>query len=164
MSVNANAKGKRCERQVVAWLRELGYESARRGEQYKGTADSPDIDCKELWWINIESKGRASFPSTAEMEKWLVKAEADCGPNQRALLVVLPNRRPPILVYRRHYPDVWPWPKGIPQGMRSGVVQILDPDPACAHNAFLELYLQVKGANPEASDPSASDSTASLAT
>lgn len=42
MAVNGNQKGKRGERELSALLRKHGFE-ARRGQQYSGTADSPDI-------------------------------------------------------------------------------------------------------------------------
>lgn len=43
MSVNGNQKGKRGERELAALLREHGYEEARRGQQFSGGGDSPDV-------------------------------------------------------------------------------------------------------------------------
>ena len=40
--MNSRQKGKRGELECVHWLRSHGWE-ARRGQQFKGTADSPDV-------------------------------------------------------------------------------------------------------------------------
>ena len=40
--VNSNQKGKRGEREVAALLRKYGFE-ARRGQQFSGSPDSPDV-------------------------------------------------------------------------------------------------------------------------
>ena len=41
--MNSNRKGKVFERWVAAYFREHGHDKARRGQQYKGGADSPDV-------------------------------------------------------------------------------------------------------------------------
>lgn len=43
MALNSCAKGKRGERSFAAWLRENWGLSARRGRQYSGSPDSPDV-------------------------------------------------------------------------------------------------------------------------
>lgn len=43
--MNSNRKGKDGERELAAWLTERGY-PARRGQQRKGGADSPDVVCE----------------------------------------------------------------------------------------------------------------------
>lgn len=40
--IDANKKGKRGEREAAALLREYGFE-ARRGQQFSGGGDSPDV-------------------------------------------------------------------------------------------------------------------------
>lgn len=50
----SKSKGKRGEREIAGLLREYGY-NARRGQQFKGTPDSPDVICKALPF-NIEVK------------------------------------------------------------------------------------------------------------
>jgi len=40
---NSRAKGARGEREWAKYLRGLGYETARRGQQYSGSPDSPDV-------------------------------------------------------------------------------------------------------------------------
>lgn len=42
MTVNSRAKGKRGELELAAYLREHGFDS-RRGQQFKGGGDSPDV-------------------------------------------------------------------------------------------------------------------------
>ena len=43
---NSISKGKRGEREWAKWLRDnLDYKDARRGQQYQGGADSPDVVC-----------------------------------------------------------------------------------------------------------------------
>jgi Holliday junction resolvase len=42
MTLNSRAKGKNGELELSAFLRERGFE-ARRGQQFKGGADSPDV-------------------------------------------------------------------------------------------------------------------------
>jgi Holliday junction resolvase len=45
--MNSKAKGKRGELELAAYLREKGY-AARRGCQFKGGDDSPDVICSGL--------------------------------------------------------------------------------------------------------------------
>lgn len=44
MSKASREKGKRGEREAAQFLRDKGYSSARRGVQYHGGPDSPDVD------------------------------------------------------------------------------------------------------------------------
>jgi Holliday junction resolvase len=53
--MNSREKGKRGERQWRDELRANGYH-ARRGQQYAGNAESPDVICDELSWIHFEVK------------------------------------------------------------------------------------------------------------
>jgi len=53
--MNSREKGKRGERQWRDELRANGYH-ARRGQQYAGNAESPDVVCDELSWIHFEVK------------------------------------------------------------------------------------------------------------
>lgn len=58
--MNSNRKGKTGERELASILREYGF-NARRGVQYKGGEDSPDvvgipffhIECKRVEKLNI---------------------------------------------------------------------------------------------------------------
>lgn len=53
--MNSREKGKRGERQWRDELRANGY-TARRGQQFSGSPDSPDVVCDELGWIHFEVK------------------------------------------------------------------------------------------------------------
>ncbi len=53
--MNSRAKGKRGERQWRDELRAHGY-PARRGQQFAGSPDSPDVVCDALKWIHFEVK------------------------------------------------------------------------------------------------------------
>ena len=53
--MNSREKGKRGERQWRDELRANGYD-ARRGQQFSGSPDSPDVVCEELSWIHFEVK------------------------------------------------------------------------------------------------------------
>src|SRR6476646_283959 len=53
--MNSREKGKRGERQWRDELRAQGY-AARRGQQFSGSPDSPDVVCDELRWIHFEVK------------------------------------------------------------------------------------------------------------
>ena len=52
--VNSRAKGARYEREVAGFLREQGYD-ARRGCQFAGGTDSPDVKCDDFP-CHIEAK------------------------------------------------------------------------------------------------------------
>lgn len=56
---NSRQKGKRGELEVVHLLREQGFE-ARRGQQFKGTEDSPDV-IHNMEGFFIEVKLRQAF-------------------------------------------------------------------------------------------------------
>ena len=53
--MNSREKGKRGERQWRDELRANGYH-ARRGQQYAGGGDSPDVVCEELSFFHFEVK------------------------------------------------------------------------------------------------------------
>src|SRR5438094_10396974 len=53
--MNSREKGKRGERQWRDELRAQGFQ-ARRGQQFSGSPDSPDVVCEQLRWIHFEVK------------------------------------------------------------------------------------------------------------
>ncbi len=53
--MNSRNKGKRGERLWRDELRANGY-TARRGQQFSGSPDSPDVICDALPWIHFEVK------------------------------------------------------------------------------------------------------------
>ena len=54
--VNSRAKGCRAERQWASKCREEGYDQARRGQQFSGSPDSPDVVCPGLEFLHFEVK------------------------------------------------------------------------------------------------------------
>jgi Holliday junction resolvase len=67
-------KGKRGEREVVDLLKLYGFE-ARRGQQFKGTKDSPDV-IHNMAGVFIEVKLRQSFNLYATIEQARLESEA----------------------------------------------------------------------------------------
>jgi len=71
--MNSREKGKRGERQ---WRDEHanGY-GARRGQQFSGSSDSPDVVCEQLRWIHFEVKAVEKLNIQDAMDQ----AGRDCG-------------------------------------------------------------------------------------
>jgi len=72
--VNSRAKGCRGERMWRDELREAGF-TARRGQQFAGGTDSPDVICEELSNLHMEVK----FVDKLNLEKACDQAERDAG-------------------------------------------------------------------------------------
>ena len=54
-NMNSRQKGKVGEREFAALLREHGFD-ARRGQQFSGSPDSPDVVSDALAWLHVEVK------------------------------------------------------------------------------------------------------------
>lgn len=56
--INSRAKGRLGEQEFVLFLKEIGFEDARRSEQYSGAGeiDSADIVCESLGFLHFEIK------------------------------------------------------------------------------------------------------------
>ena len=65
--MNSNRKGKTFEREIAKYLREHGYTDARRGQQYKGCADSPDV--VGLTGFHVEAKRTEHFRLYESLEQ-----------------------------------------------------------------------------------------------
>jgi len=87
--VNSREKGKRGERQWRDQLRAHGFH-ARRGQQFSGGQDSPDVICDSLPWAHFEVKLCERLDLYAAMDQ----ARRDCG------------GRAPFVAHRRNH---WPW-------------------------------------------------------
>lgn len=74
VEVNSRAKGARVERKFRDQLRDEGFE-ARRGQQYAGGTDSPDVICPALPTIHWEVKG----VEREAIRKWMTQAIEDAG-------------------------------------------------------------------------------------
>jgi Holliday junction resolvase len=53
--MNSRSKGARGEREWAAFLREHGF-NARRGQQFAGGPDSPDVQCEDMPGFHCEVK------------------------------------------------------------------------------------------------------------
>jgi Holliday junction resolvase len=72
--VNSRQKGARGERQWAARCRDEGFD-ARRGQQYSGNPDAPDVVCHDIPWCHFEVKVVERLNLQAAMDK----AKDDCG-------------------------------------------------------------------------------------
>lgn len=72
---NSNRKGKVGEREIAKYLREHGFTEARRGQQFKGGADSPDV--VGLTGFHIEVKRVENLNLNAAMEQSINDSAAD---------------------------------------------------------------------------------------
>jgi len=72
--VNSRRKGKVGEREFASLLRENGFD-ARRGQQFSGSPDSPDVVSDALAWLHVEVKRVQNLNLTDAC----VQAEGDCG-------------------------------------------------------------------------------------
>jgi hypothetical protein len=87
--VNSRTKGKVGEREFAALLREHGFD-ARRGQQFSGGAESPDVVSEALAWLHIEIKRVQNLNLTDAC----AQAEGDC------------QGKPWIVAHRRNHA---PW-------------------------------------------------------
>ncbi len=89
-------KGKRGELEVVALLKKHGFE-ARRGQQYEGASDSPDV-MHNVTGLYIEVKRREAFNLHAA---WL-KAEEERRLGQRSAIFHKKNHQPWFVTMEAH--------------------------------------------------------------
>ena len=97
MTINSRDKGARFEREVAAWFRDTLLDpDARRGQQFAGGTDSPDVVLPNMEWLHIEAKHVEKLNIYKAMEQ----AKRDAGEgkiptvfmrkNGEEMLVVLP--------------------------------------------------------------------------
>lgn len=92
MTINSNAKGKRFERTVAEWFRENLGVKARRGQQFSGGPESPDVVVPGLP-IHIEAKAVEAF----NLYKALEQAKNDCG-EKLPVVVHKKNNKPMVFI------------------------------------------------------------------
>lgn len=93
-AVNGRAKGAAKERELAALFREAGIE-ARRGQQFSGGANSPDVRTA-LDWLHVESKATKGPHLThpATLAQWDAQAIRDAGPGRLPVVCHTWNRGP----------------------------------------------------------------------
>ena len=87
--MNSREKGKRGERQWRDELRANGY-AARRGQQFSGSPESPDVICDELDWIHFEVKAVERL----NIEDAMDQARRDAGQEKTPVVSHKRNHRP----------------------------------------------------------------------
>jgi Holliday junction resolvase len=93
--MNSREKGKRGERQWRDELRANGY-SARRGQQFAGSAESPDVVCEDLPWVHFEVKAVERLNIEDAMEQ----ARRDCHEKAQK---DSKTEKIPIVAHRRNF-------------------------------------------------------------
>jgi hypothetical protein len=96
--MNSREKGKRGERQWRDELRAQGY-AARRGQQFSGSPESPDVVCDSLPWIHFEVKAVERLNIEEAMEQ--ARRDANRGPRDHGPQTT--HRKIPIVAHRRVY-------------------------------------------------------------
>jgi hypothetical protein len=105
--MNSREKGKRGERQWRDELRANGY-AARRGQQFSGSPDSPDVICDGLPWAHFEVKLVERLDLYAAVDQ----ARRDCMGESREQKAESRNLegsargKVPFVAHRRNF---WPW-------------------------------------------------------
>lgn len=100
MTINSRAKGAAGERELAELLRFHGYE-ARRGQQFSGGSDSPDVVCKELHdHFHFECKR----VEAGNLYNWMKQASRDAAAGGKV----------PVVMHRRSRED---WVAILPAGL-----------------------------------------------
>lgn len=86
--MNSREKGKRGERQWRDELRAQGFQ-ARRGQQFSGSPDSPDVVCDSLPWIHFEVKAVERL----NIEDAMDQARRDCHEKDAKKIPIVAHRR-----------------------------------------------------------------------
>lgn len=76
MTINSRSKGKRGELELAKVLRDAGYPGARRGQQFSGGTDSPDVVCPGL---SEEFHFECKLVEAGNLYNWLAQAQRDAG-------------------------------------------------------------------------------------
>lgn len=87
--MNQRQKGARGERMWRDELRAAGF-TARRGQQFAGGTDSPDVICEELKNLHMEVK----FVEALNLQKATEQAIRDAGPRKEWIVAHKRNRTP----------------------------------------------------------------------
>jgi Holliday junction resolvase len=116
VTINSRAKGARAERELAEYIRSFGF-AARRGQQFSGSADSPDV-VTDIEGVHFESKR----VEKGSIYPWLAQAKRDAGD------------KIPVVAHRRNGEE---WIAILPlkhlmellRGRETGVQQLLPSDP-----------------------------------
>lgn len=78
--MNSKQKGNRGERELAGILRQHGFSDARRGQQFQGSPDSPDV--LGLPGHHVECK----YVAALQLYEALAQAQKDAGPGDTPLV------------------------------------------------------------------------------
>ena len=94
-NINSRQKGARGERELANFLTDAGW-PARRGQQFKGSGDSPDVVCERLAKhdFQIECKRVERFSLYDALEQ----AQRDAGPFVDGVVFHRKNNKPWVAV------------------------------------------------------------------
>jgi Holliday junction resolvase len=95
--VNSRAKGKVGELEWAAFLREHGFDDARRGQQFKGGGDSPDV--VGMTGFHPEVK-RVEEKAAGTIYDWLAQAVRDAAAGLVPLVAHRRNRKEWVVILR----------------------------------------------------------------
>lgn len=85
--INSNRKGKQGERELAKFLRDLGFD-ARRGQQYEGGSDSPDV-VTDIPGVHLECKRQEK----GNLYLWLDQAKRDAAEGKVPVVAHRKNAR-----------------------------------------------------------------------
>lgn len=97
MGKREREKGKRGEQELARTLRELFACEARRGQQYEGSPDSPDIKT-DIEGVEFESKRVQAFYLYPSLEK----AHSETGPRSLPVVCHRKDGKPWVVVCYLH--------------------------------------------------------------
>ena len=84
--VNSKQKGNGGEREFAKVCREHGYSEARRGVQYAGSPDSPDVVGIKGFHFEVKRRKKISHM------KWVEQAERDSGEDEMPVVAFRQDR------------------------------------------------------------------------
>lgn len=91
---NSRAKGKVGELELAHFLRDRGF-TARRGQQFHGGGDSPDVVCAGLADFHIECKR----VEAGNLYNWMAQSKRDAG-KKKPLVVHRKNNQEWVVICR----------------------------------------------------------------
>lgn len=91
--MNSRAKGKGGELELASVLRGHGFNGARRGQQFRGGDESPDIIGFHPGW----------HPECKRVERgnlydWIAQAQRDAGERKKPVVIHRRNRKPWVAI------------------------------------------------------------------
>jgi hypothetical protein len=92
MTINSRTKGKTGELEFAALLRQHGYDG-RRGQQFHGGGDSPDVVSEALKDFHFEVKR----VEVGNPYKWMAQAKRDAGVGK-----AISNPKIPVVMHRKN--------------------------------------------------------------